>query len=175
ICTHRDVRDAMLSFMRFMHCSFEYGLRVAASMMQVTDYYLGEQHSNVLPVGYRDVVSRPRDVIVQLADFLDLPVNADTVATIEAEFSRERVEQYLSKLDVQEGESGSRNSPAPASTTTIRNLDGSFRIYDYKTGFQSRHITSRKEGEWRDALSAEQQQQVNHLAAAWLKRYGYVP
>jgi len=175
ICTHRDVRDAMLSFMRFMHCSFEHSLQVAESMMQVTDYYLGEPRSNVLPVGYGDVVSHPHGVIVRLADFLGISVDADKVAAIESNFSRERVKQYLNELDAQHVKSSSRNSPAPESTTTIRNLDGSFRIYDYKTGFQSRHITSRKEGEWRDVLSTEQQQQVNQLTTVWLKRYGYVP
>jgi len=90
-------------------------------------------------------------------------------------FHRKRVGQYLNELDAQHGEPSSSNNPAPESTTTIRNLDGSVRGYDYKTGFQSGHITSREEGEWRDALSAEQKQQVNQLTTAWLKRYGYAP
>ena len=55
---------------------------------------------------------------------------------------------------------------------TVNNIDGSFRIIDKKTRFQSNHITSRKEGEWCDVLLEEQKEEEMKVASDWLNKYG---
>ena len=72
ICNYRDIRDATLSYMRFMKCSFEKGLSVARGSMELTDHYLRQEHSHVLPVRYDGIVSHRTDGEEQvLTDLLE--------------------------------------------------------------------------------------------------------
>jgi len=73
ICNYRDIRDATLSYMRFMKCSFEQALAVAQGSMELTNHYLQPQDSNVLPLRYDTIINQPQQTISSLARFLSLP------------------------------------------------------------------------------------------------------
>ena len=175
ICNIRDIRDATLSFMRFMRCPFAVALDSARESMKITDYYLGSGRLTVLPVDYDDVVGASSSVVARIADFIGVQPTRKEIESIVAQHSRERMAERLRKMNaVTLGASGEiQNQPDSGAYTTIRNMDGSYRVYDYETGFQSNHITSSRAGEWRQVFSDEQQRLLNELLGDWLQRYGF--
>jgi hypothetical protein len=176
VCNYRDVRDAMISYMRFMKCDFEKGLGVARGCMRITDHYLAQPHPDVLPVRYDDMTARPRETIRMLADFLGLEVSDAASAEIAASLSRDAVQRHLAGIGAPDREQQQTTSdPHPEHLATAQNLDGSVRMYDSTTGFQSNHISSTRDGEWRTRLSREQQSTLMEISADWLARYHFNP
>jgi hypothetical protein len=175
ICNYRDIRDAMLSYMRFMKCSFEKGLAAAKGSMQLTDHYLQVKDPHILPVSYDDLISNPQNTIRKLADFLSLQVKPADIEAIAQALSREEVARQLKKLEsIKLDDSGGvQNETRFGEYSTAQNLDGSFRVYDHDTGFQSNHISSHKDGEWRDVFTDEEKAELNAVTAEWLQRYGF--
>jgi hypothetical protein len=174
VCNYRDVRDAMISYMRFMKCPFEKGLAVARGCMKITDHYLAHPHPDVLPVRYDDILATPQQTIGALAGFLALVVPEAAIAGIAQALSRESVQHRLEELEaLRQQQDG--DEQATAGSTTVRNMDGSMRAYDARTGFQSNHVSSSRDGEWRQRLSAGQQAELMDATAAWLARYGFRP
>jgi hypothetical protein len=175
LCNIRDIRDATLSFMRFMKCPFMTALESARESMKITDHYLGSGSLSVLPVDYDDVVGASSSVVVKIAEFIGVEASDAEVGDIVAQLSRERMEARLERLGaVAVDQAGGIASRSEADLyTSIRNVDGSYRIYDYGTGFQSNHITSSRAGEWREVFDAERQRVLNELLGDWLRRYGY--
>ncbi len=55
----RDVRDACLSFMRFMHADYERGVQAMLDMMRITDYYQAEYGNELLSVRFEDLTRSP--------------------------------------------------------------------------------------------------------------------
>ena len=175
ICNYRDIRDALLSYMRFMKCSFGKGLSVARGSMELTDHYLQTEHPQVLPVRYDTLVSHPQETAVTLAKFLALPATQADIGEITRALSRDAVARELRKLEalnpeqqgaVQDAGKSGKYSCAP-------NLDGSYRVYDHATGFQTNHISSGKEGEWREVFSEREQAELMTATTECLIRYNF--
>lgn len=163
ICNYRDVRDALLSYMRFMKCSFDKGLSVARGCMAITDHYLQQPHPHVFPVRYDHMTGNPDKVIASLAEFLALTVSHEDIVEIEQALSRSAVKKHLASIESRQHTTGNM----------ARNLDGSVRAYDETTGFQSDHISGGSDGEWRDVLSSEQQAELMATCSDWLTRYEF--
>lgn len=175
LCNFRDIRDATLSFMRFMKCPFDTALTSARDSMTITDYYLGSGNLSVLPVDYEDVVSASFAVVKKIADFIGVDASDAEINTVTGQLSRESMVDRLKKLDnVAVDQAGCIETRSGGDKyTSIKNIDGSYRIYDYETGFQSNHITSVRTGEWREVFTAQQQRALNDLLGGWLQRYGF--
>ena len=175
ICPYRDVRDAMLSYMRFMKCPFDRALKAAVSMMENTDHYLQQKKRNILPLRYESIVHTPQDAVKSIAQFLQLNPGDSAYKQIASDLSKNKVKQYLDELDqvkVEDtGQFASGNESAQF--TSLQRLDGSYRIYDYSTGFQSNHITSGKDGEWKEYLDAAQKKKLLELTSQWLQKYRF--
>ena len=177
ICNYRDIRDATLSYMRFMKCTFEQALAAARGGMQLTDHYLESQDPNVLPIPYDMMINQPQQTISTLAGFLSIPVEAAEIENIAQSLSREAVARQLEKLktDRQDIENSNKDSLALGKLSSVPNLDGSSRLHDSSTGFQTNHISSNKDGEWRKAFSSEEQEKLMAVASDWLLRYNFIP
>jgi len=175
ICPYRDVRDAMYSYMKFMQCPFQRALKAVRGMMENSDYYLKQKADNIFPLRYDEIVNSPKITIGKIAGFLELKVADSAIKETAAALSRERMRKYLKGLDgVKVDEAGKLQSKAQAMRyAAVPRFDGSHRIYDHSTGFQSNHITTGKEGEWREQLTTEQQKALMELTAPWLKKYGF--
>ena len=175
IYTYRDVRDSMLSYMRFMHCEYNVGIKNLIANMQLTDYYFEKHAHNIIRIRYDDIITTPDKVIMKIGDFMDRSVPQNTAETIADQFSRDNVKKIIKSLEkLSENQTGkSQDSEELKDYETANNIDGSFRIIDKKTRFQSNHITSKKEGEWRDVLSEEQKEEVMKVASDWLNKYGF--
>ena len=175
ICPYRDVRDAMYSYMKFMRCPFERALSAARGMMENTDYYLQRKAHNILPLRYDEIVNTPERAVSKVSVFLQLHVSEIVAREIAEALSRNKVKKYLEGLDdVKVDEAGKLQSEAQAARyAAVPRFDGSHRIYDQTTGFQSNHITTGKEGEWRNQLEPHQQKALMELATPWLRKYGF--
>jgi len=175
ICPYRDVRDATYSYMKFMKCPFDRALMAARSMMENTDYYLQRKSDNVFPLRYDEIVNHPEKTIGKIAGFLQLKVTDPIIKGIAAALSQKKIKKYLKGLDnIKVDEAGKLQYEAQASKyATVSRFDGSHRIYDRTTGFQSNHITTGKEGEWRSQLGPRQQEALMKLTSSWLKKYGF--
>ena len=160
IYTYRDVRDAMLFFMRFMHCGYNKALKSVIGNMQLTDYYFEKHTHNIIRIRYDDIISNPEVVINKIGDFMDFSVTQETVEAIANQFSRENVKKIINTLeDVTVNETGKiQDTGEYKDYEAVNNSDGSFRVIDKNTRFQTNHITSKKEGEWRDVLSEKEKE-----------------
>ena len=175
ICNYRDIRDATLSYMRFMKCPFEQALAVAQGSMQLTDHYLQPQDQNILPIRYDVMINQPQQTIISLAEFLSMPVAPAEIENIAQSLSRDSVARQLEKLRTgNQAIEGTITDPATSGPlSSAPNLDGSFRLHDSRTGFQTDHISSNRDGEWREVFSSEEQEQLMAVATDWLQRYNF--
>jgi len=175
ICNYRDIRDATLSYMRFMRCTFEKALAAARGSMQLTDHYLQPQDPHVLPIRYNTMINQPQQTIITLAEFLALPVEPAEIEDIAQSLSRDAVARKLDKLKTgkQNTENSSTDHAAAGKISSAPNMDGSFRLHDSSTGFQTNHISSNRDGEWRNAFSSKEQDKLMEISTDWLQRYNF--
>jgi hypothetical protein len=175
ICNIRDVRDACLSYMRFIHADFETGIQAMASWMKKTDYYLAAFEDNLLSVRFEDLTNNPQRVIDNLASFLNMDLSKGEKIEILKKYSKPNIQKKLRELskvkfDVNGQVEGVEQQLKFAS---VRNLDGTYRVFEKTTSFQSNHITSTKDGEWKAQFDKYQTEQLIDLSRAWLVKYGY--
>ena len=175
ICNIRDVRDAALSFMRFTHSDFEGGIKTMVLMMNITDHYLSKFKTNLLSISYEDLTNNPQNVLENIAAFLKIDLSKGEKTEILRRFSKANIQKKISgmkkiKLDTQ---GQVENDEQKSKFETVKNLDGTYRVYDKTTAFQSDHITSTKDGEWKTHFGNNQIDRINSITKDWLLRYGY--
>jgi hypothetical protein len=162
VITHRDVRDSLVSFMRFMHCDFAAGLRFVASAIRLEQHYAGLPPARRLHVDYTDIVAAPEAVAGRVARRLGIEVSAFRIAEIVERYSKPRVEARLiaqehalrQKLEARQPLDVREFVPLP---------DHTLRAFDLETGFQSGHVSAYQEGDWRQILTAAQKAAVTGL------------
>lgn len=175
ICNYRDVRDAMISHMRFMHLDFELGLQMVQAYMDLTDHYCIPQRNNVMKIRYDDMLANPVQMVREINRFLGFEIDRREAKQIAKKFSKNEVRKILNTLgNVELDNTGnpSRSEQLDEYTSAL-NVDGSRRAYHRKTGFSENHITATIAGEWRSVLDARQQEQLMALSKDWLLRYGF--
>jgi hypothetical protein len=175
IFSYRDVRDAALSYMRFMRCDFSTMLATAIGMMQVTDFYHTNHSHGVLRLRYEKMTTNSVKAIRAISSFLECPIPENAIRSIAEQFSRDKVAKFIEGLSQLPVDAHGRISEESGASqyATIPNVDGSFRAIDRNTLFQTGHITSKHEGEWRQALNEDQRKALMDHTAAWLTKYGY--
>ena len=161
IVTRRDVRDAMMSYMRFMKLPFEHGVRWAASVLRFGPeaMYPGEPR---LIVDYVEIVQSPTGVVQQIATFLGSEQAVARSAEISAKLSKAAVKELVDTTHqsvVAKVKAGEKVDPGQVVVFGPKN----WRAYDRNTGFQSGHVSDYREGDWQTLLSPEQQAQINRL------------
>ncbi len=172
ISTHRDLRDAMVSMMRFMHRDFETTFRAAAGMAELCDHFHALPEKISLALEYRDIVARPTEVVDRIARFLDLDLAPARRAALAARFTKKRVVRIINHAEADAARRSRAGAPVPAEEMIV-NSDGSTRLFDPETGFQSGHVSDYEDGGWREILSAEQQRRIHDAYGDWLRRNGY--
>jgi hypothetical protein len=179
ITNYRDVRDSMLSFMKFMRLEktdnfFDTAMKIIKGQMTTTDYYFTHFTTN-LRIRYDDIVSEPMGVIKLINKYLGLKVGQRQMLVIEERFSKKNVKKLLSNLDkVAVSKQGEiKDDKSSVHYDTVRNRDGTYRIFDKKTAFQTYHITEQGSRNWKDYFSSEQQDEINNAVSDWLVKYGF--
>lgn len=171
----RDVREACLSFMRFLNLDFETGIRAVEDMIKVSDYYLDTFRGELLCIRYEEIAANPADVIRRISRYLDVPLTDMQVTRIQETYSKEAVQeklQFMSRLEV--GPDGAlANDKMKSQFRTVRYNGGLPRIFDKSSGFQTNHISVRPSAEWRTYFNDEQVKRLNSVSSAWLLKHGY--
>lgn len=175
ISPYRDIRDAMFSFKRFMKCSFAEALGATQSQMDTADHYLRTARNNVLPLRYDQIIESPTQAISQISNFLELQISEEQMLEIANSMARDKVKSRLEQLkDIRVDDEGALESTElNAGYQTIKNVDGSYRVFDSSTGFQTDHVTIGGDGAWRTELDPAEQAAMMKLVTPWLDRYGF--
>jgi hypothetical protein len=176
ICNYRDVRDAMVSYMKFTHCDFEYGLHIAGRMMSLTDHFFMAGPSRLLKIHFDEVSKSNNAALVgRISEFLGLDLPRKDIKNIHNKYTKARVRSLvntLGKVDIDA--SGQLRAPGSDNRfISTRNRDGTYRAYDRKSGFQGRHITATRDAEWKIIFTEEQQKRLLDLTSDWLTRHGF--
>ncbi len=160
--------------MRFLHGDFNDALKAATAMMDTTDYYVNSFDNNLLVIPFEKIMKKSPDAINNICNFLELSVPENEKLNIMQKFSRTKVKKNLNKLanvkiidGVLERENDSDRYE------TVENFDGTYRVFDKHTSFQSNHITSKRDGEWKECFTKDQLSKLNILTEKWLLRYKY--
>lgn len=161
IVTQRDLRDVVVSMMRFQHLSFEEIAKALPTYVRSgnADYFY-PAGPNRLVQQYATMLADPLGTIRSLAAFLDLTPGEDAVAAIAARLSKENVRQRISNVEktlVARSQSGQPIDPADL--VLMRNNRA--RAYDHETGFQTGHVSDYRDGDWRQILTDEQKAQID--------------
>ena len=56
----------------------------------------------------------------------------------------------------------------------VRNFDNTLRAYDTETGFQSGHVSSYHDGDWKKVLTQDQQVRMYDVLGDWLRENGCI-
>ena len=175
INTHRDLRDALVSFMRFMESDFEQALRAMIESAEKTDhYYRHFSPDSILHLRYTDITNRPFEVVRTISGFCDVGLTKTEIGNIVTRFDRVNVERLIHDKEV-DLERRARNGEPIARTEFVpqRFRRDMVRVFDPATGFQSGHLSGYRDGDWRKLLTADQQEQIYVYLGEWLQRYGY--
>jgi hypothetical protein len=174
VVTHRDLRDSLISFMRFAHRDFDAGLRFVAGAIRSEQHFSTFPAARRLDLDYAAIVGEPAAVVAALAARLAIPAPPELVAEIVGRFSKARVRDRIVSQ-----EQALRDRIAARLPVDRRDFvpqeDNSLRAFDTATGFQSGHVSDYRDGDWRTILTADQQARLEALIAegeAWRARQG---
>ena len=172
ISTKRDLRDALVSYMRFMKCDFEYALAAMVNSAQTVDHYMVFPSERMLMLDYRDIVGVQKETVQAICVFLGLNLPNKSVERIVKAHSKNRVKYQIKKtenLHMKKIKAGKKID----SDSVVNLSENNWRVFDTKTGFQSGHISDYKDGEWRGLWSNAEKRRVEEELGPWLVRHGY--
>jgi len=95
----RDARDALVSYMRFMHADFERALAAGKAAAGVADYYLNLPEEKRMVLRYEEMTSSPALTIARIADRIGLSIDDGAVEEIATQFSKENVRALIENKD----------------------------------------------------------------------------
>lgn len=175
ICNMRDVRDACLSYKRFMHADFGTCIHAMKEMMEATDYYIQTFPEDLLTVRFDELTDRKQDTIGKISDFLGLQVSEKQKAGIWSRYEKSSVRKRLDNLaDIKVDREGKiKGAKYKEKYDAVRNRDGTYRVFDKTTSFQTNHITSERDREWEEYFNKEQVAQITDLSREWLIKHNY--
>ena len=165
ILPRRDVRDAMVSFMRFMRCDFDAGLAFVRNAIASARHYDGFPPERALFVDYADIVARPAAVVDMIGEFLGAPLAPETSDAIASGLDKQNVAHAIRQTE-QDLIRRSRASGAISSDELVVLGPQDVRAFDTATGFQSGHVSDYREGDWKHLLTAQQRARLAALIAA---------
>jgi hypothetical protein len=158
----RDPRDVILSLMRFMRVGLPHALRGVDAWSRLIDQYRQQlPPDRVLWLRYADIVERSCKVVDDIAAFLRVKRTPEEIGRLVAGLSKEAVRERLDRL-MGEGDAAER----------VTNPDGSIRLFDPLSGFQTGHVTDYRDGDWRRLLPPQEAATIAERYADWLLRHG---
>jgi hypothetical protein len=165
IVPRRDVREILISSMRFTRSSFEDSLRFVDQAIAVNHYYGAFPRDRILWVEYRDIVACPTKVARSIAYFLGLTVKDETCFEIVRRYSKESV-RALVKQREDDVERRTQEGAFVASDELVRLGREDTRVFDTATGFQTGHVSEPLDGASSIHLAPEQKARLEARIAA---------
>ena len=155
IVPRRDVREILISSMRFTRSSFEDSLRVVDRAIATNYYYGAFPRDCMLAVEYEDIVACPANVARAIVEFLRLAVDDGELRKIVRLYSRESVQDLVNRRE-QDVARRSREGRPVAPDELVELGPENVRVFDTATGFQTGHVSDTPKGVWRSLLTPEQ-------------------
>lgn len=163
LVTWRDLRDAMMSFMRFMEVDFERGLDFLRTAVPLQAYFLSFPSDKTMTIDYRAIVQQPRDTIAAIAARLGLAVDEADVDRVLSKFTKEAVAKRLSEREDELRQHLRDRQSLPRDKFVPSGRPNSIRAFDPETGFQTGHVSPYRDGAWREVLTADQLREMDAL------------
>ena len=152
----RNPYDNCASHYEFMKCDVEKAIRNGMHIPLLIQHYTKLSKEKMFLLKYEDIDEKPIDLIERISRFLGIEIAGETAKKLADKYSRENVKKIIAKNDKLVSDkilAGGKVSDREMVITPGSNTIGSF---DTTTGYQSRHISGRKTGEWRTAFSDSQ-------------------
>ena len=172
ITTHRDPRDSLVSFRRFMRCDFEHALTTMMHSTRVCDYYRSFPAQLCLHLEYRDIETTPRDVVQRIAEHIGCPIASEIALEVVIEFSKANVRRRIRDTEAAVQERAASGDPI-APGEVVRLGPQNQRAFDLATGFQSGHVSDYREGDWKNSLTPAEKDRMLTILGPWLRQKGY--
>jgi hypothetical protein len=172
ITTLRDPRDVCVSYMNFMKCDFETAMPWATSTITFFEKYAAYDPEYLYVLKYQEMSNMPLDAVKNIASFLELDLEASAIQQVVDEFAKEKVSGLIDARtrDLMEKVSKGMN-PDPKDLLYFGN--GTFRVYDRSTGFQTGHVSGNRDGSWMTSLSEKEKESLNDHFGDFCKRNGF--
>jgi hypothetical protein len=164
VVTRRDIRDTMMSFMRFMVVDFENGLHFVRSAIESENHLATFPPTRSIIIDYTDIVDEPAAVVGEIARRLSIAVTPAQVEAIVTRFSKPSVAARIAEKDQRLRQRISALQPVDRRDVIVLGMK-KFRAFDKETGFQTGHVSDYQEGDWRHILTAEQQARLEAVIA----------
>ncbi len=172
ISTHRDPRDILISYMRFMKTDFETAFKVAKSLINYTNNYNSYNKDYNLLVSYFKIETEPLTIIKNICNFVDIEVSSEKINQIKDKFDKKNI-----KLKIMENDEKLKNKISTKQTINKNEVifisKDNYRSYDPYTGFQSNHVSEGSSGDYKKTLTKKQINEVNSYFSKWFKEFGY--
>ena len=174
INTRRDLRDALMSYMRFMLCDFDHALAAMVEAGEITEYYKSFESNMILHLRYEHIVNHPLDVARDIAEFCGVTLTEAGIANVVGQFEKARVERLIRDRENEIKQRADAGEVILESELVPQRFQSNVvRAFDPKTGFQSGHVSEYRDGSWRELLTQGQQQRMHAVLGDWLRRNGY--
>jgi hypothetical protein len=167
IVPRRDPRDSVMSYMRFMRCSFEQALGIVDTAAAADRHFRAFPRDFVLSLEYIDIIARPAIAAREVARFLRVAIDDAKLLEIVQAFSKENVQKLIEARE-RDLVHRSRNGLAISSDDVVVFGPENVRMFDVQTGFQSGHVSSYQEGDWQKILTSNQKELLEARIAAAL-------
>ena len=172
ITTHRDPRDALVSYKRFMRCDFERALEAMMQSTRTCDYYRSFPAELCLHLEYRDIVNTPRDVVQRIAEHIGCSITSEIASEVVNEFSKANVKQRIRDTEASVERRAALGDPiAPGEVVRLGTQNQ--RAFDLTTGFQSGHVSDYREGHWKNSLTLAEKDRMLTVLGPWLRHNSY--
>jgi sulfotransferase family protein len=163
IAPRRDIRDSVVSFMRFMHCDFETALsECAIPAIRINRYYDAVTPDRKLIIDYGAIIARPGQTAHMIARFLQAPVPWQTTDEIARHLSKEKVSRLIEQKEEDLNRRSREGRPVAQDELVVLG-PGNTRAFDIETGFQSGHVSDYQEGNWKSVLTAQQKSRLETI------------
>jgi hypothetical protein len=96
IYTHRDIYDAMASYLVMFRVSFELSIGAMRDSLDAYDFH--HETGNFLSVDYESIVQRPLDAVHAIAGFIGIDLPASEIALIEQAHSLQAIKELCANL-----------------------------------------------------------------------------
>ncbi len=164
VITRRDVRDATVSWMRFMRRSFARSVSFARNALARTPEKLFAGEHRIL-LDHELIAENPVEAVRYLARQLGAATAEQAAAEIAAQFSKAVVSKIAAEADARVMGRLAAGGKVLRNELVVLETDN-WRARDLETSFQTGHVSDYRTGDWKHILTATQQDVLNELIEA---------
>ena len=171
----RDPRDALVSFLRFMKLNYNLKQKIEyiSDSIKETEYIRNNvKEDDYLEILYNDIISKQEDTVKQICNFLNLEIKSKQINQIVKKYSKANVIKAIKKKEKLVANKIKKKELLDKKEIVFISKNN-YRIFDESTGFQSGHVSSYIEGEWKHILTNIEQNEIKKEFGYWFKQNNF--